>query len=184
MVTPDRLRTRSSALLCATLSVLLLIPAQPVAAWQNPPAETVFRNVRVLDVVDGELSLPTNVLIRGNQIAAIGPSAVGSASATTIDGHGGALMPGLIDNHVHLAFSSMLLNDLYDPDTKPEQLEAAAAEGRQGDATPGVHRGARRRGTDFPSEAGNRCGQDSWSSHLALGRHHFADRWTRRFPRA
>jgi imidazolonepropionase-like amidohydrolase len=104
-----------------------MIPVQPVTAQQNPAAETVFRNVRVLDVVDGELSLPTNVLIRGNQIVAIGPSAIGSASAITIDGRGGALMPGLIDNHVHIAFSSMLLKQLYDSNTKPEQLEAEAA---------------------------------------------------------
>src|SRR5690349_6479922 len=111
MVMPDGWRTRSSALLCAALSVLLLIPVQSVRAQQNPPAETVFRNVRVLDVVDGGLSLPTNVLIRANQIASIGAAAVGSAAATIVDGHGGTLMPGLFDNHVHIAFSSMLLKD-------------------------------------------------------------------------
>jgi imidazolonepropionase-like amidohydrolase len=39
------------------------------------------------------------VLVRGNAIAAIGPGAAASASATVIDGGGRTLMPGLIDAH-------------------------------------------------------------------------------------
>ena len=120
-------RTRCHALLWLVLAVPALTVFIEAAAGQQVPKETLFRNVRVLDVVNGRLSPATDVLIRGNEIAAIGSSAKQSAEATIIDGHGRTLMPGLIDNHVHLTFSSMSLNDLENPDTKPEQVEAAAA---------------------------------------------------------
>lgn len=98
-------------------------------AQERPPVETLLRNVRVLDVVKGTLGEPTNVLIRDNHIAAIGAAVngAGAAVATIIDGKGQTLMPGLIDAHVHMVFGSMLLTDLYNPSTTPEQIEAAAA---------------------------------------------------------
>ena len=105
-----------------------LFACSPVSVHaQQPTAETLIRNVRVLDVVNGRLGPPTDVLIRGNTIAAIGSSANAVSGATTIDGKGGTLMPGLIDVHVHLAFGALLLKDLYDPKTTPEQLGAATA---------------------------------------------------------
>lgn len=124
MIPPDR---RAGFVLLTLL--VLTAAAAPAAAQQPPaaPAETLFRNVRVLDVVNGRLGPATSVLVRGNIIAAIGPSTTGSAAATTIDGQGRTLMPGLIDAHVHLAFGSMLLTELYDSATTPEQLAAAAA---------------------------------------------------------
>ena len=97
---------------------------------QTPPAaptEILLRNVRVLDVVSGQLGPSTNVLVRGNRIASISSSASAGPEATTIDGHGMTLMPGLIDVHVHMTFGSMLLKDLYDPNTTPEKAGAAAA---------------------------------------------------------
>jgi predicted amidohydrolase YtcJ len=87
----------------ASLMVLTLgAAAAPPAGQQAPPApaETLFRKVRVLDVVNGRLGPGTNVLVRGNVIAAIGPSATAGAPALTIDGQGRTLMPGLIDAHV------------------------------------------------------------------------------------
>lgn len=78
-------------------------------------------------MVNGRRGEPTNVLIRGNTIAAIGSSANAVATAQSIDGQGGTLMPGLIDAHVHLTFGAVLLKDLYDPNTTPEQLAAAAS---------------------------------------------------------
>jgi imidazolonepropionase-like amidohydrolase len=93
----------------------------------TPPNEILFRNVRVLDVVGGRLGSPTRVLIRGNRIARIDPSATAVAGALTIDGKGQTLMPGMIDVHVHLTFGSMLLKDLYNPATTPAKAGAAAA---------------------------------------------------------
>jgi imidazolonepropionase-like amidohydrolase len=93
----------------------------------TPPNEILFRNVRVLDVVGGRLGSPTRVLVRGNRIARIDPSATAVAGALTIDGKGQTLMPGMIDVHVHLTFGSMLLKDLYNPATTPAKAGAAAA---------------------------------------------------------
>lgn len=108
------------------LSALLAYSPVSVHAQQSP-AETLIRDVKVLDVVNGRLGERTNVLIRGNTIAAIGSSVNVTASAQLIDGRGGTLMPGLIDAHVHLTFGAVLLKDLYDPNTTPEQLAAAAS---------------------------------------------------------
>ena len=126
-MTPHAFRTRCNALLSLVLAALPLTVIQSALAQQQVSKETLFRNVRVLDVVNGRLGQPTNVLIRGNQIAAIGNSASLSAGAATIEGRGGTLMPGLIDNHVHIAFSSVMLKDLDNPDTSVEQLETEAA---------------------------------------------------------
>ena len=104
---------------------LLVITAAPASAQQSPPSETVFRNVRVLDVVKGELRPAADVVIRGNRIESIGPSAKAAAGAKIIDGKGQTLMPGLIDVHVHIGFGSLLLTQLYDADTTPEKLGSA-----------------------------------------------------------
>jgi imidazolonepropionase-like amidohydrolase len=96
-------------------------------AQETPAREILLRDVRILDVVGGRLGPSTSVLIQGNRITAIGPSANAAPGTTTIDGHGQTLMPGLIDAHVHLTFGSMLLKDLYDPATTPEKAGAAAA---------------------------------------------------------
>lgn len=82
----------------AMLAALLL--AGPAQA-QDARAETLFTNVRVFDGKGSSLSAPTSVLVRGNTIAAIGPGAVAGPGATTIDGAGRTLMPGLIDAHWH-----------------------------------------------------------------------------------
>lgn len=114
------------ARLIAVVSMLSIF-ATPATAQQSAPSETVFRNVRVLDVLKGELSPATDVVINGNKIAAIAPSAKAGAGAKIIDGKGRTLMPGLIDVHVHFGFGSLLLTQLYDPDTTPEKLGSAMA---------------------------------------------------------
>ncbi|MBN9148833.1 MULTISPECIES: amidohydrolase family protein [unclassified Nitrobacter] len=123
----NKLRIHHFCRAALVLSAFLALSPVPAVA-QQPVAETIFRNVRVLDVVDGRLGPPTSVVIRGNTIAAIGPSAdVADSKAEIIDGKGRTLMPGLIDVHVHLTFGAVLLSDLYDPKTTAEQLGAAAA---------------------------------------------------------
>jgi imidazolonepropionase-like amidohydrolase len=72
------------------------------AAAAQAPAEVLFRNVRVFDGKSDRLTAPTSVLVRGNQIAAIGPAVVPTATgATIVEGEGRTLMPGLIDAHWH-----------------------------------------------------------------------------------
>jgi imidazolonepropionase-like amidohydrolase len=122
-------RHRSPIRLALLAFVALLLPGnfRAATAQSKAPSEMLFRNVRVLDVVKGELGLATDVLVRGNTIASIGPAPKISFGATVIDGKGRTLMPGLIDAHVHIGFGSLLLTQLYDPGTTPDKLGTAMA---------------------------------------------------------
>lgn len=124
------------ALVAAFTSALMLtsVPsaAQDGQAATAEPGETLFRNVRVFDGSATALSGPTNVLVRGNVIAAIGPEAIPTAATKTIDGRGRTLMPGLIDVHVHLTFGALTMAELASPDLTPAKAgEAAAANAAQ-----------------------------------------------------
>jgi imidazolonepropionase-like amidohydrolase len=118
-------RFRIRPVLACSVALLLLALPRVVMAQPDAPSETVFRNVRALDVVKGELGPATDVLVRGNTIAAIGSSLKASPNAVAIEGQGRTLMPGLIDAHVHIGFGSLLLTQLYDPKTTPDKIGAA-----------------------------------------------------------
>lgn len=108
--------TSSRALLACLLTMLAAVFASPLSAQDAPPAEILFTNVRVFDGSSDALSAPTDVLVRGNVIAAIGEDAAGSGPETTvIEGRGRTLMPGLIDNHVHMIFNSLTPRQMTDP---------------------------------------------------------------------
>lgn len=62
MVTLDKIRIRRYCLI-ALVSGALLVPSLARALAQQSPAETLFRNVRVLDVINGRLGPPTNVVV-------------------------------------------------------------------------------------------------------------------------
>jgi imidazolonepropionase-like amidohydrolase len=110
------------------LGVLALVPVLTALAAEPPASEVLFRNVRVFDGTSAALSGPTAVLVRGNTIAAIGTGAVAaSPAATVIDGAGRTLMPGLIDNHVHIFMSASSQAELMDPKATFGALEAKAA---------------------------------------------------------
>jgi len=73
-------------------------------AQTPPPAATVFQNVRIFDGKGGQLSAPSNVLVRGNRIERISLTPIPidrRADTMVIDGGGRTLMPGLIDVHWH-----------------------------------------------------------------------------------
>lgn len=84
-------------------ALLLALPAH----GQPPPPETLFVNVRLFDGRSKALSGPTNVLVRGNRIAAIGAAASAGPGATVIEGAGRTLMPGLIDAHAHIMLAEL-----------------------------------------------------------------------------
>jgi imidazolonepropionase-like amidohydrolase len=107
------------------LSGAALLAGQ-VSAQTPPPAETLFRDVRVFDGSGSALSAPTDVLVRGNKIAAIGAEAK-SARAVVIEGRGRTLMPGLIDNHVHIPLSVVGQTEIADPNLTPAVVEARGA---------------------------------------------------------
>ncbi len=65
---------------------------------------TAFTQVRLIDGRGGAVATAMTVVVRGDTIATIGPSATTRVpqGATIINGRGRTLMPGLADMHVHL----------------------------------------------------------------------------------
>jgi len=92
---------------CGALLGAGLLASGPARAFQAPASnEILFRNVRVFNGRASQLSGPTDVLVRGNTIAAVGTGG-GAASATVIEGAGRTLMPGMIDAHWHLLLAGI-----------------------------------------------------------------------------
>jgi imidazolonepropionase-like amidohydrolase len=84
--------------------------ATSTAEAAAPPAGTariLLTNVRIFDGRSGTLSAPSQVLIVGNVIDSISTGTIAADSAQVIDGGGHTLMPGLIDAHTHLMFSTV-----------------------------------------------------------------------------
>ncbi|MEQ8766255.1 MAG: amidohydrolase family protein [Planctomycetota bacterium] len=71
--------------------------------WMRRQIEPAWaiRGARVIDVATGEVSDPTDVVIGGDAIVAIG-KAEGVAKNNTIDAAGGFVIPGLFDLHAHV----------------------------------------------------------------------------------
>ena len=97
------------------------------------PAALLFKNVRVFDGRSGRTSTPMQVLTEGNVITKMTPGVVEPpAGALVVDGAGRTLMPGLIDNHVHVLISASTQPDLLDPTITMDVLQArATAEAEQ-----------------------------------------------------
>ena len=92
------------AVLCLGPLVRPALAASATAGQTQPPAVTLFRNVRIFDGKSSQLSAPSNVLVRGNMIERISSTAIPTdqgANTVLIDGGGRTLMPGLIDAHWH-----------------------------------------------------------------------------------
>jgi imidazolonepropionase-like amidohydrolase len=62
----------------------------------------VLRAARLLDVENGRIVSPGEVLINGDRITAVGQSVKAPAGAEVIDLGNRTLLPGLIDAHIHL----------------------------------------------------------------------------------
>jgi imidazolonepropionase-like amidohydrolase len=84
--------------------------AKAQQAAVSSPTVVLFQNVRIFDGTHGQLSVPSNVLVRGNKIENISTAPIptdGSGKIQIIEGHGFTLMPGLIDAHYHIIFESL-----------------------------------------------------------------------------
>ena len=89
---------------CRTSTVAAVLCLAHAAHAAEPPALTLFENVRIFDGKSDTLSGTMNVLVRGNTIDVISKDPIpidGSPSAKVITGGGRTLMPGLIDAHWH-----------------------------------------------------------------------------------
>lgn len=82
--------------------------------------ELLIRDV----TVDGR---PSDVLVRGDTIVAVGPGLRPTGDAEVVDGSGGALIPGLHDHHIHLLATAAARSSL--------QLGPADVRGTEGLAT-------------------------------------------------
>jgi imidazolonepropionase-like amidohydrolase len=74
------------------------------------PAVYAIRNVRVLDVVSGELGGLQTIMVKDGLVSAVGLTEPGAAVELVLDGQGGVLMPGLWDMHTHLSMGDGLLH--------------------------------------------------------------------------
>lgn len=86
--------------ICMIFGLTTVVSAEPTKTEQ--PARTLITNVSVFDGKSEKLITGKNVLLVGNKIAEMTP--VGSDESEydrVIDGKGGYLTPGLIDNHWH-----------------------------------------------------------------------------------
>lgn len=108
------------------LLTLVALPSFAEETRAPQSSEVLFRNVRVFDGVGPNLSGAQDVLVRGNKIVNIAP-ARSLQGPQIIEGDGRTLIPGLIDAHVHMTFTSMPMMRLLAPDLTPEAAEAAAA---------------------------------------------------------
>ncbi|WP_043662513.1 amidohydrolase family protein [Streptomyces xylophagus] len=68
---------------------------------------TLFTDVQVFDG-SGRDPFPAQVLVEGDRITAVAARVARDlrSEARVIDGHGGTLLPGLVDAHAHLGFGS------------------------------------------------------------------------------
>ena len=81
---------------------LLLLSFALHAQTPAPTHPVVLHAARLLDIENGRIVTPGEVLIQGDSIVAAGTAVPHEASAEMIDLGDTTLMPGLIDAHVHL----------------------------------------------------------------------------------
>jgi len=97
--------TTTRAFLTSLIFVLFSLPGISAAQTQSQtPTQhpIVLHAARLLDVKNGRLVKPGEVLVQGERIVEVGASVKHPAGAEVIDLGERTLLPGLIDAHVHL----------------------------------------------------------------------------------
>jgi imidazolonepropionase-like amidohydrolase len=100
----------------------------------RPAAGLVYRDVRLFDARHARVIAGQTVVIVGDKIAAVGPTATVQLppGAEVIEGHGRTLLPGLWDMHVHLGQNDGLLDiaagvtTVRDLGNDPDRVDAQA----------------------------------------------------------
>jgi len=93
----------SISIAAAAVAASLFWLVQAAAQDEKSKPQVLFTNVNVFDGRSDTLAEGMSVLVEGNLIKKIAKGDIGARNnATIIDGGGRTLMPGLIDNHVHL----------------------------------------------------------------------------------
>ncbi len=112
------------------LALSLGLQFSPQAHAAEPPVGPILiSNARIFDGRSPRLSEPMQVLIEGGKIAMISKVPISSAAAARqIDAGGRTLMPGLIDNHVHVFMGASSQQDMLNPKIEEAALLASAIE--------------------------------------------------------
>src|SRR2546426_670990 len=87
------------------LRIVFLLVFAVTAGWaqtSKPPHAIVLHAARLLDVENGRVLSPGEVLVEGERIVEAGASVKHSAGEEIIDLGDRTLLPGLIDAHIHL----------------------------------------------------------------------------------
>lgn len=113
------------AAICASLSGSDAVgQATQPAPPSPPPAVTLVKAARLIDVADGTVRRNQGVVVEGTLIKSIGPAGGASAAATVIDLGDATLMPGLMDCHTHITGES---GDFYEQLFRRSAIDAAVA---------------------------------------------------------
>jgi imidazolonepropionase-like amidohydrolase len=89
------------------------------------PKNLLINNVQIFNGKDNQ-TFAGNILVIGKLISKISASPIivpDSLKPEVIDGKGKFLMPGMIDNHVHLAINTMSQMDLLNPEITSQKLD-------------------------------------------------------------
>jgi len=100
-----RCQSRSMLLSIAMLAGMTATPSssQPMGKYFAPPDQTVaIRAGRLFDAKTGNLLTNQVILVKGDRIASVGPNLPIPAGARVIDLSSATVLPGMLDDHVHV----------------------------------------------------------------------------------
>ncbi len=100
------MRTRVSAPAVAVFSVMLAVCGPAYSqSHANTARRVVVRAGHVLDVKTGKMLSDQAIVIEGDKIVSVGPTAGAPGDATVINLQNATVLPGLIDAHTHLTMN-------------------------------------------------------------------------------
>src|ERR1700743_2940702 len=73
---------------------------------------THFKNFEMLDPEAGELQGGHELIVEGDKIREVSGKPIKLAEANVVDCGGRTMMPGLIDSHVHVVLSEVMIRNL------------------------------------------------------------------------
>ena len=108
--------------------VLLFTGDLRLLAQDSSSKRIIFQNVNLFNGQSAELIPNQYVLVEGNKIVSISAEPFSDIiEGLRIDGSGKTLMPGLIDVHVHMIFTSMTKEEMMSPELSREIIVKKAS---------------------------------------------------------